>query len=441
MPTPFALVHATVLTGDAATTVLTDHTVVVDEGGVISAVAPSAAADVPAGYRQVDVAGKVVTPGIINAHVHLFSQGKPLPALFTSAKAEQAIATFTRTPAGRAYVGGMVRRSAATLLRSGVTTARSLGDVGYEVAELAARIESGKGFGPRMLASGPLLAVSGGHGAPQIALVSDSPWEARRSVRLNLRGGATAIKIAATGGITDAKYIGEAGRPQMTEAEMAAICDEAHTAGLVVAAHAQSTEGIRRALRAGVDTIEHGAQLTDELLELFRNNPNSLRGWSALVPTLHAGLPLVKLPREATGASDVVYGNSVIIVEGMLQGVRDALAAGVTIGVGTDSAMTYVTQYSTWRELDYLVRFGGLRPEQALHAAWGANARILGLEDVTGMVVPGLAADLLILDNNPLGAAGVRALAAPRAVIAGGRMVADLTVPHFTQIDELLDSF
>lgn len=127
-----------------------------------------------------------------------------------------------------------------------MTTIRSLGDVRYEVAAVRDEVVAGRRQGPRLLASGPLLAVSGGHGTPTIALVSDNPWDARRNVRINLRNGVDVIKIAATGGVTDARAIGEAGRPQMTEEEMAAICEEAHQSGIIVAAHAESLAGCGR---------------------------------------------------------------------------------------------------------------------------------------------------------------------------------------------------
>jgi len=121
----------------------------------------------------------------------------------------------------------------------------------------------------------------------------------------------------------------------MTEEEMAAICEEAHAAGILMAAHAQSKEGITRALRAGVDTIEHGAGMNDEMIALFRANPRSLHGSSALVPTLQACLPLVKLPQTDTGIDDIVRANAEMIDEEMLQGIRDALANDITIGMGT----------------------------------------------------------------------------------------------------------
>jgi imidazolonepropionase-like amidohydrolase len=288
-----------------------------------------------------------------------------------------------------------------------------------------------------VLASGPLLAITGGHGAPQIALTSESPWEARRNVRRNVQRGVTAVKMSATAGVTDARAVGYAGRPEMSEEEMSAICEEAHNAGIRVAAHAQSAVGIRAALRAGADTIEHGAALTPDIAELFLHNPRSLAGTSGLVPTLLVCLPLVKLDREITGASEVARANAVMVFDEMLQGIRTAREHGIPIGMGTDSALTHVTHYDTWRELDLLVKYGGMSPAQAMHAATRTNARILGLDDVTGSIEPGKAADFVVLDANPLN--GFRAFASVRAVVARGAVVDEPSVTRFADLDARLD--
>lgn len=324
-------------------------------------------------------------------------------------------------------------------MSSGVTTLRSVGDPGYEVVEVAAEIEGGRYLGPRVFASGPLLAVSGGHGAPHIALVSDSPWEARRNVRVNLRRGTTAIKISATGGVTDARVIGEAGRPQMTEAEMIAICEEAHNADILVAAHAQSPAGVAMALRAGADTIEHGSSMNEEIIALFKKNPRALQGRSALIPTLQACLPLVKLDPKVTGIDKVVQANAVMILDEMLQGIHDALEHDVPLGMGTDSALTYVTHYNTWRELDLLVRYGGLTRAQALHAATQPNAKILGIAEQTGLIAPGRSADLVVLDENPL--EDLRAFVQPHAVVVRGTVIDHPEITRFPELEAQLDSF
>ncbi|MFF3215475.1 amidohydrolase family protein [Streptomyces sp. NPDC002886] len=435
----FALTGATVVTGDTEGTVLPGRTIVVGAKGDIEQVGPTATTPVPGGYRAVDTAGRFVVPGLINAHAHLFSDGRPLPGILVNESTQGLVSLFARSPVGRRFFKRRTKSNVLTQLRSGVTTIRSVGDVAYEVVAVADEIDRGQYVGPRVLASGPLLAVTGGHGAPQIALISDSPWEARRNTRLNLRHGVKAIKISATAGVTDARTIGHAGRPEMTEEEMTAICEEAHNAGVLVAAHAQSKEGILAALRAGADTIEHGAALTSEIIELFLDNPRSLHGTSALIPTFAACLPLVKLDQEVTGISDISKANAVLVLDEMIQGLRTALEHGVHIGMGTDSALTFVTHYDAWREMDLVVRYGGLTPAQALNAATTTNARILGLDDVTGSVEPGKAADLVVLDSNPLD--GFRTFTDPLMVVARGTIIDRPSVTRYPDLDAHLDSF
>jgi len=437
MGTPLALADVTLVTGDRDGTILPARTVLVGSSGTIERVGPAEEVQVPTGYRRIDSAGRFLLPGLINAHAHLFSDGRPLPPVLLSERAEKAVTVFFRSPLGKRYLKARTKNAVLTQLKTGVTTIRSLGDAGYEGVTVAGEIEAGDYLGPRLLVSGPLLAVSGGHGVPQIALVSDNPWDARRNVRINLRNGVTAIKISATGGVTDARTIGEAGRPQMTEEEMRAICAEAHNAGVLVAAHAQSKEGILAALRAGVDTIEHGATLTEEIIDLFGDNPLALHGRSALIPTLQACLPLVHLDTSATGITAVNKANAEIVLAEMLSGLRSAVENDVQIGMGTDSALTYVTHYNTWRELDLLIRYGGLSPARTLHAATQANAQLLGLRQVTGAVEEGLSADLLLTDSDPL--EDVRTLSSPRAVIARGQLVEDLVVETFDEIDAALE--
>jgi len=171
------------------------------------------------------------------------------------------------------------------------------------------------------------MAITGGHGHPHISYLADTPEHGREGTRKNIDDGAKATKIAATGGVTEAKGIGHAGKPEVSEETMRAICEEAHAEGILVAAHAQSVEGVKRALRAGVDTIEHGSDTDDETIALFRDNPAPLRGWSALVPTIQAALPLVKLYRSISGIDEVVHSNAELVLESMFAGIRTALDA------------------------------------------------------------------------------------------------------------------
>jgi imidazolonepropionase-like amidohydrolase len=439
MSRPLTITHATLVTGDAEGTVLRDQTITVDDSGLITAVAPAAHVETPAGARVIDASGRFVQPGLINAHAHLFSDGKPLPPLLVKPAVGTLVARFLRSPIGHRWLVGKTRNAVETQLNTGVTTIRSVGDPGYEVVEVDEAIRKGRLLGPRLIPSGPLLAIPGGHGAPQIALIGADADTVRKHVRKNLGKGVRAIKIAATAGVTDAKEVGYAGRPEMTEANMRIICEEAHQAGVLVAAHAQGADGIRAALRAGVDTIEHGADMSDDIIDLFKNNPNSLRGFSALIPTLMACLPLVKLDRGITGANPVAKANAEMILEEMLKGIRIALDNDILLGMGTDSALTFVTHYNTWRELDFLIRYGDLTPAQALHAATQANARILDIEGVTGAVQPGRAADLVMTSASPLD--DVRTLSDPVSVIVRGHVIDHPKIERFPELDHLIDQF
>ncbi|MBT1170268.1 amidohydrolase family protein [Bifidobacterium sp. SO4] len=434
---PFALAHVRVVTGDGAGTVRNNMTILVGANGRIEQVAPSIETSIPEEYHYLDGTGKTVMPGLINLHTHLFAQGKPLDPRLATPQGQRMVSRFVHSPLGRPYLDTTVKTNAETLLESGVTTIRTLGDVSYEVASLRDRIKAGETPGPRILASGPLLAIPEGHGAPLIALTSSTPEEARKTAAESIARGVDVLKIAATGGVTDAQKVGEAGSPQMSVEQMRAICDEAHTHGIIVAAHAQSPEGVRRALAAGVDTIEHGSVLDDELIALFRHNPNALRGYSALVPTLSAGLPLTLIGQDRTGITDIQLENSRTVVEGMVTGARQAREAGLVVGVGTDTGMTFVPQYATWRELELLVRFAGFTPAEAIHAATQTNARILGVDGVTGALEPGKSADLLVLGDNPL--KDLHALDHPVWVVAAGHPVWRPSPRHFPDIDALLD--
>ena len=409
-------------------TVLTGRTA--DGRGVITDILPTVTA--PDGCRTIDLNGKFVMPGLIDAHVHLFFDGTPVKRTPGEWQQKMIYGILGLAPA-KALLKGSMKKRALTMLQSGVTTIRCVGDPYYLDLKIASEINAGRYTGPRMLAAGYMVSVTGGHGAPFLALTGDSPAYLSEIVRRNVKKGADLIKICVTGGVVESR---RAGCPQMTESQVRAVCEEAHRLGLPVAAHAESTEGVRTALRGGADTIEHGSILDEEIISLFLNNPWSLRGYSALIPTLHGFMP-GRLDPENTGFQDEDLKNSAEACGNMIAGMKTAKEAGIKIGLGTDASMPYVTHYNTWRELDFLVRYAGLTPAQALARATASNADILGLRD-TGRLACGMAADLIVLDENPM--QDLRTLSRPLMVLAQGRWILHPKVQKRGGIDDLLDT-
>lgn len=411
--------------------------ILVNDKGVIHKIENKSEIEIPSNYEIVDIANKYVMPGLINAHVHLFSKGKPLK-IAKNDKQQKIVFKVLKTKLGENFLKRRMKSNVIDTLNSGVTTIRCVGDFLYKDVEIREDINSNKYLGPNLIVSGYMLSVTGGHGAPYLSLVSDSPWEGRKSVRTNLKNGVDFIKICVTGGVTDGKAVGQAGRLEMTEEEVSAICDEAHKNGLLVAAHVESKEGLRIALKGRVDTIEHGGEMDDEIIGLFKDNPKALRGYSALITTLHASIPMSILDEKITKIDEVTKQNSLIVCDEMLKCAKQAFENDIKVGLGTDASMPYVTHYNTWRELEYLIRYIGITPKQAIYHATKSNAEILGIDNYTGSIDIGKNADLVVLDENPL--KNIRALSKPSMVVIRGNVINNPRVKKSKEIDDLLES-
>lgn len=224
----------------------------------------------------------------------------------------------------------------------------------------------------------------------------------------------------------------------MTEEEVAAICEEAHKIGIRVAAHVESTEGVRIALKGGVDTIEHGAEMDEEIISLYQNNPRALKGYTALIPTLHAAYPSAKLDLSLTKVNETVKENSRLVYDSMLKGVRQAVEHDIKIGIGTDAAMSYVTHYDLWRELDHYMRQTKLNSSQIIERVTKSNAEILGIDHLTGSIDIGKQADLIVMQQNPLD--NIKALSEVAMVMVKGNLIETPSVTRIQAVDELLDS-
>lgn len=389
--------------------VLVDRALVVEDGRVTD-VMPAAAAPPPASARTIDLSGLTVVPGLIDCHSHLVGdvQEAGVPATTTSAAQE-------------AFIG--VRNARATL-RAGFTTVRDLGSFrAFVDCALRDAIDAGDVEGPRMQCAGAYVTAPWGGGdvvglAHDIVLPTDlrfgvvtSPDEVRDRVRRLLIGGADVIKCIATGAVLTRG--GVPGAPELTEAELRAAVEEAAHYGAFVAAHAHGAEGAKRAIRAGVRSVEHGSMLDDEAIGLLVD-----RG-TYLVMDLYDGEWIAEVglregwPVETLRKNDETMETAVVAFE-------KAVVAGVRLAFGTDSGV-YPHGLNA-RQLAWYVRCG-LSPLAAIRTATLWAAQLMGWEDSVGSLRPGRWADLVAVPGDPL--SDVTVLERPVVVLRGGRVVRD----------------
>lgn len=381
--------------------------------------------------RVIDLNGAYLLPGLINLHVHLFGTGAPSKAL-SGGGLQKFLMAVLKTPIGAKIMDRIIAKNVLTQLKSGTTTIRAVGDFCYSDIRVRDKIKAGKLPGPRMLVSGPAITVPGGHGDGNFAFTGEKIEELTAFVDQNVQAGVDWIKICVTGGVMDAKEVGHPGELKMNLEQTKAVCDRAHALGLRVASHTESEEGLEIALRGGVDTIEHGAAINDEMLALYRKNG------SAMIITLSPCVPLAFLPPRITKLDDKATVNTKIVGKGMVDGAKRAIREQIPLGLGTDAACPLCTQYNTWRELAYVSELCGMRAADAIRTATLTNAQIAGIADITGSVTVGKAADLLVVRENPL--EDLRALCEPMYVMANGQLLEHPQQEKITEIENQLDS-
>lgn len=333
-----------------------------------------------------------VTPGLINAHVHLEFSGEPDIGILV-----------LNSPISRTLIAAENARKA---LFAGVTTVRDLGGAESNAIELREAISRGAHPGPTIVPAGKALCMTGGHGH-FIGRETDGPWDARKAVREQRKAGAECIKLIATGGVLTKGAV--PGQDQLTEEEMRAAIVEARTHGMRVAAHAIGTNGIKNALRAGVNSIEHGHLLDDEAIELFKEHG------AYLVPTIAAVSCIFE---NATNGKqpDYVVRKATELYEAMRRNVTRAYAAGVPIAGGSDAGTPYNYHDNYAYEVELMHTILGMTPNEALHAATQTAGELLGVD--AGVLAPGRPADLLCLGRSL--EHDTLALRTPNVVIKGG---------------------
>ena len=423
----YALKNAVILDGTKDMEPLRGHSVLV-EGETIVGLAP--AGSEPMGFEPVDLTGKYLMPGLFNMHVHLAGSGKPQKKQRDN---EKLVKTIMGSGLTRAVAYSMVRGFARDELMSGVTTIRTMGGLGNFDSRLRDEIAAGRQAGPRILAANQGISVPGGHMAGSVAIAARSIDEALAHLEQSEREGVDLVKLMITGGVLDAKEKGVPGELKMAPEMVKAVCDRAHAAGYVVAAHVDSPEGVRVALENGVDSIEHGAHPNEEILRLFRE-----RG-AFLCTTISPALPYALFDRSVSNASEVEQFNGNVVFEGIIECAKAALANNIPVVLGNDVGCPWITQYDFWRELYYFHKFVGVSNAFALYTATSRSAELAGLGDVTGTVAAGKCADLIVTAENPLD--DLRALRHVEQVMARGRLYAHPKFRERKNVTAELDKF
>lgn len=344
--------------------------------------------------RAIDGIGRTLTPGLIDCHVHLnYDGGADFVAEARDMSDALAVIKGTRN---------LMRH-----LSAGVTTVRDLG--GRGTCDLGAAVDAGVVPGPRVIAAGRALTITGGHGSSiGIAREIDGADDARKAVREQIKAGAAAIKVIATGGVLT-PGIG-ATFTAMTRDELGAAVDEGHKWGRGVAAHAIGAEGVLQSVRAGVDSVEHCSQLTAEAARGMVDR-GTFRG-----PTLSAVRGILEHPKDVPG---YVLAKARSLEEDSMASFERAVKARVRHVVSTDAGTPFNPHGGAPREIASMVEWG-MPTLRALTAATADAAELLRLRDL-GRVAPGLVADLVLWDGNPVD--DVTLLSKPRAIWKAGARI------------------
>ncbi|HVN41686.1 MAG TPA: amidohydrolase family protein [Steroidobacteraceae bacterium] len=381
---PMTALRAGRLLDVASGTVRTDQLIVV-QGSRIVAVGPAASTPVPAGARLLDLSGQTVLPGLIDTHTHITSDPTTPPYHHYGLSAPR-----------RALKGA---RFARDTLLAGITTVRNVGAQQFTDVALRDAINAGDVIGPRMLVSGPAIGITGGHCDDNLLApeyneradgVADGPDAVRAMVRRNIKYGADLIKYCGTGGVFSK---GDTpGAQQFTPEEVAALINEAHLAGRRVAVHAHGADGIKVAIRAGVDTVEHASLIDEEGLELAKKHGT----WLSM-DIYNSEYTQSEGPKR--GELEEFLKKDRDIAQAQRDNFRKAVQKGIKLTMGTDAGV--YRHGDNAKQLAWMVRYG-MTPMQAIQAATKVGAEALGLEKVVGQLAPGYSADIIAVAADPL---------------------------------------
>ncbi len=398
---------------DATTDNVRENVIIVVEGGRIQSVTPTAQVQIPVGANVIDLSRATVLPGLIDCHTHMGSR----------ADRYDEIHRFKDTPFSSAFAATVHARKT---LEAGFTSVRDVGSKPFLAVDLRNAINEGLIPGPRIVASGPGISITGGHGdlnnySPQTSVrmfpeerdfqIADGVDQIRHTVRAQVKYGVDVIKILATGGVLSKGDL--PGAPQFTLEELKAAVEEAHMAGRKIAAHAHGTQGIKNAILAGVDSVEHASLIDEEGIRMAKEH-----GTYLVMDIYNDDYILNKAPEFGLAQENVEKEKMV----GRLQreNFEKAFKAGAKMAFGTDAGV--YPHGDNAKQFFYMVKFG-MTPVQAIRAATSSAADLIGRAKDVGTIEPGKYADIIAVTGDPL--ADVRALENVGFVMKGGEVFKD----------------
>ena len=393
---------------DATSDNMRDNVVIQVVGDRIQSVGPAQSTQIPKGATVIDLSHATVLPGLIDCHVHLDSRADRYDEIYR----------FKDTPFSAAFAAVVHARKT---LEAGLTSVRDVGSLPFLAVDLRNSINEGLVPGPRIVASGPPITITGGHGdlnnySPQTRVsmfpeerdfqIADGVDQVRHVVRAQVKYGVDVIKILATGGVLSK---GDSpGAPQFSLEELKVAAEEAHMAGRKIAAHAHGTQGIKNAILAGIDSIEHASLIDDEGIRLAKErgvylvmdiyNDDYIRG-----KAVEFGLPKENVEKEK------------MVGELQRENFQKAVKAGVKMAFGTDAGV--YPHGDNAKQFAYMVKYG-MTPAQAIRAATSSAADLIGRAKDVGTVEAGKYADLIAVSGDPL--KDVRVLENVGFVMKGG---------------------
>ena len=368
--------------------VITNKSITVDKGKIESI--DTGFIEITSNDKLIDLRGYTLMPGLMDMHVHFGQEYK--------SKSERPVKVERETGAI------LASKHALVTLKAGFTTVRQVGDSGLIAISLRDLINSSQIEGPRIFTSGKSIATTGGHADPTNGKNSDSyeyplaedgvingPYDAYTAVRQRYKDGADGIKLTVTGGVLSVAKSGD--NPQFTEEEVVAVVNAAKDYGMWVAVHAHGAEGMKRAVIAGVDSVEHGTFMTEEVMDLM------ISKGTFYVPTISAGEFVADKAKIDNYFPEIVRPKAASVGPPIGSTFNKAHQRGVKIAFGTDAGVQ--PHGTNWKEFVYMVKFG-MSAMETIQSATLNTAKLLKVDSILGSIDIGKIADLVAVDGNPI---------------------------------------